>query len=209
MHLSHFYSYFHECNHIFLGLRHGSHPPHKGTNPISQNLITDKAIRSWIGQFLIWAVKHDRRETHDCNVTWIVVPTPHRASVQQESQTQSLWGRWPSLEKAQSGHAWPQSKVFLDLRRPVCGEEGLLRRSLDPSRHGWERLQYAHQLWCYYTVLFIREPPGATSSFTFLCKQTKYKIQNTKKKKKGKKYPKKNIKKYEKVEWKPKKCEIN
>ena len=39
--LSHFGSYFHECNLVFLGLRHGSHHPRRGRDPISQNLVTD------------------------------------------------------------------------------------------------------------------------------------------------------------------------
>ena len=33
--LSHFCSYFHECNPVFLGVRHGSRPPSRGRDPIS------------------------------------------------------------------------------------------------------------------------------------------------------------------------------
>ena len=36
----------HGCYLVFFGLWHGSHPPCRGRDPISQNLITDKIVKS-------------------------------------------------------------------------------------------------------------------------------------------------------------------
>ena len=46
MRISHFCSYFHRCDLVFIGIWHGGRPPRKGRDPISQDFISDKAIRS-------------------------------------------------------------------------------------------------------------------------------------------------------------------